>query len=83
MTRLTQCLTGSPVKNLAQWEAVIGNKNKMETTERIRLHIERTERGVEYCRTTTLICILPHTEACWSDYFLSEGYSNFRIREGQ
>lgn len=83
VTRLTQCLTGSPVKTPDQWEAVVENKNKMETTERIRLHIERTERGVGYCQTTTLICILSHTEACWSDYFLSECYSNFRIREGQ
>lgn len=42
VTRLTQCLTGSSAKIPVQWEEV-ENKNK---TERIRLHIEGTERSM-------------------------------------
>lgn len=50
------------MKTPAQWEAAVENKNKMETTERIRLHVERTERSVGYCYIITFISNLPHIE---------------------
>lgn len=46
VTRLTQCLTGSSVTTPIQWEAEVENKNKTEATERIKLHIEGTERSM-------------------------------------
>lgn len=50
------------MKTPAQWQAAVENKTKTQTTDRIRLHIEGTERSVGYCHTTILISFLPHTE---------------------
>lgn len=81
-TRLTQYLMGSSVKTPTQWEAAVENenKNKTETTERIRLHIEGTEsRILSYFHFNQHFA--SHS-SCWSDYFLPEVYGRFRIREG-